>query len=93
MKLYTKDKSGKYVRVSLADALTDALERTEYTMDNDRCESEDWRVIGIVQENKRSEQILVNIVFDGQGNDVTDVKVYSNPIRRIVDEEKTTVIV
>jgi hypothetical protein len=93
MKLYTKDGKGKFVRISLAEALKQALEKSEYEMDNDRCESGDWQVIGIVQENKRSEQVLVNILFDGKGDEVTDVKVYSNPIRRVVDEDNTTVIV
>jgi hypothetical protein len=93
MKLYTKNEKGNTVRTSLADALKQALEKSGYEMDNDYCKKENWQIVGIIQENKRSEQILVNIVFDGAGNEITDVKVYSNPIRRVVDEDNTTVII
>jgi hypothetical protein len=93
MKLYTINDKGNRVRISLADALTTAIEAAGFETDNVDCQEEDWAVVGIVQENSRSEQVTVNIQFDGSGNTVTGVKVYTDPIRRVVIEDETKVIV
>ena len=93
MKLYTLNAKGNRVRISLADALTTELRSSKFELDNVDCPHEDWAVVGVVQENSRSEQVTVNILFDGTGNTITGVKVYTDPIRRVVIEDETKVIV
>jgi NOL1/NOP2/fmu family ribosome biogenesis protein len=93
MKLYTLNNKGNRVRISLAEALTKALKSGGFELDNVEDIAEDWLVVGVVQENKSSEQVTVNIFFDGSGNSITNVKVYTDPIRRVVVEDETKVIV
>ena len=93
MKLYTLNEKGNRVRISLADALTQTLESGGFELDNVDCPEEDWAVVGVVQENNRSEQVTVNIQFDGTRNTVTGVKVYTDPIRRVVVEDETKQII
>jgi surface antigen len=93
MKLYTRNQKGNRVRVSLAEALTRAIEAAGLKTDNVDWRNEDCYVVGIVQENKNSDQVTVNIEFDGTMDKVAGVKVYTDPIKRMVVPDQTKVIV
>jgi hypothetical protein len=93
MKLYTINKKGNRVRISLAEALTQAIKAAGLKTDNVDWRDEDCYVVGIVQENKNSEQVTVNIEFDGSCDTVKGVKVYTDPIKRMVVPDQTKVII
>jgi len=93
MKLYTTNNKGNKLRISLADALTQAIKAAGLKTDNVDWRDEDCYVVGVIQENKNSEQVTVNIEFDGSMDKVKGVKVYTDPIRRMVLPDRTTVVV
>jgi hypothetical protein len=93
MKLYTLNQKGNRVRISLAEALTQAIKAAGLKTDNVDWRNEDCYVVGIVQENSNSEQVTVNIQFDGTMDRVTEVKVYTDPIKRMVVPDQTKVII
>jgi hypothetical protein len=93
MKLYTLNDKGNRVRISLAEALTQSIKTAGLKTDNVDLRDEDCYVVGIIQENKNSEQVTVNIEFDGSMDKVKGVRVYTDPIRRMVLPDRTTVVV
>ena len=92
MKLYIKNEKGNKVRISLAEALTRAIEAAGMETDNVDWRNEDCYTVGVVQENKNSQMVTVNIQFDGSCDRITGVKVYTDQIKRMVVPDSTKVI-
>lgn len=93
MKLYTLNDKGNRVRISLADAITKALESSGFSLDNGEFDGEDHRWVGIIQENKNSQQVTINLGFNEAGDVIQSVHAYVAPIRRVVIEDDAKMIV
>lgn len=87
MKLFKQNDKGELKETTLMKELETAFGKAKLKMDNGGWPNENCNWIGVVQENKKSQQITVNLTFENCGNKITGLKVYSADIRRVVDEE------
>lgn len=90
MTIFIKDKDGKLQETTLADLIIQSLSQNDFKMDNGEFNDNSARWVGIVQENqKRSTQVIVNINFDTDYNNIIEVQVFENPIKRVIDYDSS----
>ena len=89
MEIYIEDTDGKLQKTTLLRLMNEALVAAGFKMDNVTWSNENYNLLGIIQENKNSEQITTNIVFNNDENSINGLSVYVTPIKRVIDEDNT----
>jgi hypothetical protein len=87
MEIYYKNSAGQLEETSLVGLLKSAFEKAGLKMNNGLFVGENHQWIGIVQESKKPSEVTVNITFDEKGNNITGLKVFESPIKRVVDND------
>ena len=87
MEIYLKDGDGKLQETTLNHLLEKAFEKAGYKMDNGGWKDENYNWLGIIQENKKNEQVTTNILFENDGNTIIGLKIYVAPIKKIIDND------
>ncbi len=93
MELYFKNKNGQLEETNLMQILSKSLEIANFKMDNGSFEGENCKWIGVVQKSKNKTQVVTNITFLDDGNTITGLHVYKNPIIQVVDEDNSEQII
>lgn len=93
MEIYLKDEDGRLQEITLLYLLDKAFNKAGFKMENGSWSDENHNWIGIVQENKKPEQIITNIIFENDGNTIIDLNVYIAPIKIIVDNDNSRQLV
>lgn len=93
MEIFVKDEDGKWKETDLFKLLNTAFTKAGFVMENGSWDDENHNWIGIVQENKKSKQIVTNITFKNDGNTITGLNVYVIPIKRVVDNDNSKQII
>jgi len=85
MEIYIKDIDGKLQETTLFDLMDKAFRDAGFVMVNGSLDSGNHKWIGIVQENKKPEQVTTNIAFNND-DAIIGLNVYVSPIRTFVDD-------
>ena len=93
MEIYYKDKDGKLQETTVYDLLDISFRKANFKMENGEWSDENHKWIGLVQESEDSCQITTNITFSNDGNTVKGLRIYSAPIKRVVDEDNSRQII
>jgi hypothetical protein len=93
MEIYIKNLKGQLEETTLYDVLEMAFINAKFKMENGSFSGENHCWIGVVQESDKPAEVVTNITFDGKGNNITGIKVYETPIKRVVDSDHSRQVV
>lgn len=90
MTIFIKDKDGKLQEIVLRDLILQSLHQNNLTAKKDEFSDKSAKWLAIVKENTtRSTQIVVELMFDEDDNNIIDVHVFENPIKRVIDYDSS----
>lgn len=93
MEIYYKNKDGKLQETNIFELLNNAFVKAGFNMDNGSWKEDNHNWLGVIQESKKPEQVTTNITFENDMNTITELKVYTAPIKRVVDDDNSKQII
>lgn len=93
MEILVKNKSEHFHPHNVRDVMEAALHKAGYTMDVGSLSDGSGAWLQIIQQNEDN-QVIVEFQFkEHHRNEITGVHVYSSPIKTIVDEENSKMLI
>jgi len=93
MEIYVKNDKGQLEETTLYVVLETAFNDAGFKMENGSFSDESHRWIGVVQESKKPAEVVTNITFNDKGDEITGIKIYETPIKRVVDSDHSRQVV